>query len=89
MYVSHIDPPVPRPVKELRAFAKTALLKPGKSEVVRFELDREAWAFWCVERSSWRVVPGRYRVVAAASSDAKVATQVDVEVEVRKELLWM
>lgn len=44
-YVVPIDPRLTRPLKELKAFAKTTL-EPGTSATVTFELDDRAFSYW-------------------------------------------
>jgi beta-glucosidase len=61
VYVATEAGPVRRPVRELRAFDKV-LLAPGQSRVVRFELDRRAFAYYDIEHADWVVARGEYRI---------------------------
>ncbi len=45
LYVEPIDPPVTRPPKELKAFAKV-FLDPGQSKEVELHLDDRSFAYW-------------------------------------------
>jgi beta-glucosidase len=67
-----------RPEQELRAFEKVDL-EPGETAIVRFELDRRAFAFWDIENHAWIVETGRYEIRAAASSrDPRSMVSVDI-----------
>lgn len=55
----------PRPVsidpeRELRAFAKTILLRPGESQTIRFNLSKEDLAHFNESTSSWETASGNY-----------------------------
>lgn len=58
---------VPRPEKELKAFAKVAL-KPGESKTVSFELGKDAFTFWHPDLKAWTVEPGTFTVLVGKSS---------------------
>lgn len=60
-------PEVMRPVRELRAYEKVALL-PGEKKTVRFTLDKRAFAYWNTELHDWYAPTGEYRVEIAESS---------------------
>ena len=65
LYVGAVAAPVPRPVKELKGFAKVRLA-PGETQTVRFDLDDRAFASW--SEQGWRVAPGEFEVLVGASS---------------------
>ncbi len=67
LYVTNPEGPVPRPVRELRAFAKLTLA-PGETRTVDLTLPPRAFAYWDVSASGWRVAPGLYQLQAGASS---------------------
>jgi len=69
-----------RPALELRAFAKTKLLKPGESETLKLSLSARDFAFFDEPSSSWRVEPGQYTVrIGASSADIRSALQLEVK----------
>ena len=68
LYVSPSHSSVPRPVKELKGFAKVNL-KPGESQRVTIKLDRRAFAFYDVTRKDWNAEPGDYAILVGGSSD--------------------
>ncbi|KAL2826753.1 glycoside hydrolase superfamily [Aspergillus pseudoustus] len=48
------------PLKVLRGFEKTAVLKPGESETVEFTLTRRDLSYWDVEVQDWRILEGEF-----------------------------
>ncbi len=67
LYVSDVSASLPRPPKELKAFAKVEL-KPGQSKEVSFTLEERAFAFYDPQRGSWVVEPGEFEVLIGSSS---------------------
>ncbi len=67
LYTREQIPEVPRPEKELKAFAKI-LLNPGESKQVVFNLPESSFGFWDVQSHSRRVTPGFYDVMVGSSS---------------------
>jgi beta-glucosidase len=77
-YVRPVKPPVSRPEKELKAFAKV-LLKPGETKGVTLTLGPRAFAYYDPEAKGWRVAKGRYEVLVGASSrDIRLTGGVEV-----------
>jgi beta-glucosidase len=67
LYVRAHSPRVPRPDRELAAFAKVRLAA-GETRTVALELDDRAFAYWDVETHGWRTDPGRYTLLVGSSS---------------------
>ncbi len=67
LYVRDVQSSLARPVKELKAFQKVALL-PGETRALRFELDERAFAFYHPDRRAWVVEPGAFEVLVGSSS---------------------
>jgi len=61
LYVRDVEASVPRPLRELKGFAKVEL-RPGGSTTVRFALDRMALSYFDVERNRWHAEPGAFDV---------------------------
>jgi beta-glucosidase len=59
---------VPRPVKELKGFAKVNL-KPDESKRVTLTLDRRAFSFYDVKKNDWSAEAGEFTILVGASSD--------------------
>jgi beta-glucosidase len=61
LYLSALEPRVPRPVKELAGFRKV-WLEPGQSSRVTLRVERESFQYYDPERGEFRFDPGRYAV---------------------------
>lgn len=55
------------PPHQLKGFAKV-FLRPGESKHILLSLDPRAFSMWDTAANSWKVVPGRYRILAGDSS---------------------
>jgi beta-glucosidase len=63
-----------KPVKELKAFAKTKLLKPGESEVLTLKVNTADLASFDESVPAWVVAEGEYQFLVAASAQDIKAT---------------
>jgi beta-glucosidase len=69
-----------KPVKELKAFAKTKNLKPGESETVKMEVKAADLASFDEAASAWVVAEGEYQfLVAASAADIKATLPAAVK----------
>ena len=68
LYVGDQHASVPRPVKELKGFARVNL-DPGQTRRVSITLDRRAFAFYDTSRKNWVAEPGEFRILTGSSSD--------------------
>jgi beta-glucosidase len=68
LYVGDSRASVPRPVKELKAFAKVNL-EPGESKRVTVTLDRRAFSFYDVKKKDWSAEPGDFTILVGSASD--------------------
>ncbi|MHB1922340.1 MAG: glycoside hydrolase family 3 C-terminal domain-containing protein, partial [Chitinophagaceae bacterium] len=57
-----------KPIRELKAFAKTRLLEPGASQVLHFELSKNDLTSFDSKLSSWVADPGTYTIEVGSSS---------------------
>ncbi|MBE3574010.1 MAG: glycoside hydrolase family 3 C-terminal domain-containing protein [Firmicutes bacterium] len=79
VYVHDKESTLPRPPKELKAFAKVAL-QPGESKTVEFVLDFRAFAFYDPGRSRWVVEPGEFELLVGSSSrDIRARATIHLE----------
>jgi beta-glucosidase len=68
LYVGESHPKVPRPLKELKGFAKVNL-KPGETKRVTLTLDRRAFSFYDVGKKDWNAEVGEFTILVGGSSD--------------------
>ena len=68
LYVSAPKTEIEKPEQELKAFAKTHLLKPGESQEITFTLNSRALASYWSSVSSWIADKGNYEVRVGSSS---------------------
>ena len=68
IYVGDSHASVPRPVKELKGFAKVHL-RPGETKRVTVSLDRRAFSFYDVEKKNWKAEPGKFSILVGSSSE--------------------
>jgi len=88
LYLSAPQNEIEKPRHELKAFAKTGLLKPGESQTITFTLDPRALASFWSGISSWVAEKGTYGVEIGASSRdirAKASFQLPQTLIVEKE----
>jgi beta-glucosidase len=67
VYVGDQHASVPRPVKELKGFAKVEL-NPGETRHVEVTLGRRAFSYYDVKNHKWTVAPGDFDIYVAHSS---------------------
>ncbi|WP_461028346.1 glycoside hydrolase family 3 C-terminal domain-containing protein, partial [Streptomyces sparsus] len=67
VYARAVDPSVPRPGRELVAHRRIRLAA-GASARLEFEVPTSALGYWDVAHQRWTVEPGRYELLAGASS---------------------
>ena len=67
LYVGDGHAPVPRPVKELKGFAKVSL-RPGESRRVSITLDRRALSYFDETAKQWKAAPGEFEVLVGSSA---------------------
>ncbi len=66
VYVGELHPRVPRPARELKAFARV-YLRPGETRRVKIDLGRRAFAYYDVGAHEWRVDPGEFGIYVGSS----------------------
>ncbi len=75
-YVGYPETTVRRPKKELKAFSKTKLLKPGEEEVLQFQIPIRDLAYYD-EENGWTVETGiEHQLIVAASANPQATVNV-------------
>jgi hypothetical protein len=81
LYVGQQNPPLARPIKELKGFQKV-FLQPGASQKVNLELEQRSVAYFNTAIHQWDGLPGTYNVLVGASSqDIRLSGQFSVKSE--------
>lgn len=79
VYVAPVNPSIIRPDKELKGYDKK-LIAGGASVQYSIHLDKDAFSYYDVFSHSWKVDPGKYRILIGASSgDIRLEVPVTVE----------
>jgi beta-glucosidase len=68
LYVGDSHASVPRPVKELKSFAKVSL-QPNETRHVTLTLKRRDFSFYDVQKKDWSAEPGDFTILVGGSSD--------------------
>jgi beta-glucosidase len=68
VYAGESHPRIPRPLKELKGFARVNL-RPGETRHVTIPLNGRAFSFYDVSARGWRVNPGEFTVYVGQSVD--------------------
>ena len=85
LYVSAPEGNLDKPAQELKAFAKTAELQPGDSQMITFVVNNEDLASFDEAQSAWVVDAGTYQFhIGASSRDIKATLAADVKGSVKK-----
>jgi beta-glucosidase len=68
IYISAPSANLDKPAEELKAFAKTKLLKPGETQTLTFSIQAADLASFYTDKESWIANKGKYILKAGASS---------------------
>ena len=76
LYVGDPHASVPRPVKELKGFAKVAL-RPGETKKIALSLSRRDFSFFDVQKHDWNFEPGEFLIlIGSSSADIKLQKSI-------------
>lgn len=79
VYVDAPEGGLEKPSKELKAFAKTALLQPGESEILSFRISRYELSSFNEEANRWECAAGRYSVMFGSNvSDIRASASCNI-----------
>ena len=74
-----------KPAKELKAYARTRLLKPGESQTLTLQVKTADLASFDESASAWVVAEGAYQfLVGVSSQDIKATLSADVKAQTQK-----
>jgi len=80
LYLSAPSKELKKPSEELKAFAKTNLLKPGESQKITFVIDAKDLSSFNTESASWIAEAGTYTVkIGASSTDIKQSEDFELK----------
>ena len=69
-----------KPIKELKAYAKTKLLKPSENETLTLSITADQLASFDEAASAWVVADGEYQfLVAASATDVKATLTAPIK----------
>ncbi len=79
LYVSDMNPKVPKASKELKAFKKV-LVPAGKEIAVNFELSASDLAYYDESLKKWNISPGKYKIQLGSSSrDIRATSEITIK----------
>jgi beta-glucosidase len=79
VYVRQLNPKVPRPYKELKAFSKT-VLKKGEKKTISITLDATAFEYYSTEKHAFVHDAGAYEIIVASSAeDIKLRKKIHIQ----------
>jgi beta-glucosidase len=82
LYISAPTNRLKKPRNELKAFAKTKLLRPGEFQTINFELNAKDLASFDPASSSWIADAGTYSLnVGSSSADIKASRKIELSKE--------
>ena len=77
VYVGEQGCPIPRPVRELKGFAK-AQIEPGATKHVEIVLGPDAFAYWSPEKKAWVTDAGKTFTIEAAASERDIKAKQEI-----------
>jgi len=88
LYLSAPRVKINKPEEELKAFAKTRLLKPGESQTIRFTLDFSSLASFDTDQTRWIADAGKYEVkIGASAEDIRLTRSFNLNREIKGPVL--
>ena len=79
IYISAPAKNIDKPAEELKVFAKTKLLKPGKSQTLSFNITAADLASFYTKEEAWIADAGNYTIkVGASSADIRLTAECNL-----------
>ncbi len=80
LYITAPGASMDKPAKELKAFAKTSSLKPGKKETVTLVVKTDDLRSFDETSKKWQLEPGTYKVMVASNSrDIRATETIEIK----------
>jgi beta-glucosidase len=79
IYVGQENPPVPRPLRELKGFSKV-MLDSDQTKRVEITLPRNAFAYWSPDKKDWTVDSGGTFSIEAAVSERDIVLKDTIKI---------
>jgi beta-glucosidase len=67
IYIQDVESSLPRPLKELKGFAKTSL-NPGETKMVSVRLNHSSFAYYDPDKQAWVAEAGEFKILVGSSS---------------------
>jgi beta-glucosidase len=78
LYIQDKECSIPRPIKELKGFAKVDL-EPGQSRTVVLELSKMDFSFWNPATKNWYFEPGAFNIqIGSSSKDIRMQKKIEL-----------
>ncbi|KKY27000.1 putative glycosyl hydrolase family 3 n terminal domain-containing protein [Phaeomoniella chlamydospora] len=88
IYVSHKNPSIRRPVKELKEFSKVFLTK-GTNKTISLDIPlKYACSYFDERRDQWIFEKGQYTVIVSDSSRLETGKYVEADFKIDKTIWW-
>ena len=79
VYVSKPDTNIDRPIKELKAFAKTSIIESGETIEMTFKIFSSQLTYWNEDNSTWTLEKGLYTMQLGSSSrDIRLSAEIEL-----------
>ena len=83
LYISAPGKSMNKPLKELKAFAKTKLLQPNESQTILMTISQEDLASFDIKNSRWVIEPGDYSgQIGSSSNDIRQIVNFNIPKEI-------
>lgn len=80
LYSEKINSSIDRPIQELKAFAKTTLIKSGDAQDVNLSFPISEMSYWDEETNKWALENGDYSIRIAVSS-RDIRSRINIKIE--------
>ncbi|MEM9930543.1 MAG: fibronectin type III-like domain-contianing protein, partial [Bacteroidota bacterium] len=80
LYVAAPSTAIPKPLRELKGFAKTKLIAPGEQETLYFQVTAKNLASFAADQRAWVAEAGTYHIqIGADCTDIRLEAEFSAE----------